>query len=239
MLPFLQFLIAIVAIIIAAKIGGYLSYRLGLPAVAGEVIAGLILGPSVLNFLHWPIFTDEHLGETITLLAELGVLLLMFIAGLELHLSDLARSGKVAVLTGIMGFIVPLAMGFALAIAFSFDPDQVDLPEGVVATIARYGELELIRGLRLEDVTQRLQQGHQRSRLDAQSAQDVGPELFLRYVEDTVPIGWSEQPGPRGELVLELPGTPTGVAEEQTQSVRRLRSHLFQNAHRAREVNSR
>ncbi len=124
MLPFLQFIIAIVTIISAAKIGGYLSYRLGQPTVAGEVIAGLILGPSLLNFLHWPMFTDEHLGETITLLAKLGVLLLMFIAGLELHLSDLAHSGKVAVLAGVMGFMVPLAMGFALAIAFSFEPDQ-------------------------------------------------------------------------------------------------------------------
>ncbi len=124
MLPFLQFIIAIVIIIIAAKMGGYLSYRLRQPTVVGEVIAGLILGPTVLNFLHWPVFTDEHLGETITLLAELGVLLLMFIAGLELHLSDLAQSSKVAVLAGTMGFIVPLAMGFALAMAFSFGPHQ-------------------------------------------------------------------------------------------------------------------
>ncbi len=124
MLPFLQFIIAIVIIIIAAKMGGYLSYRLRQPTVVGEVIAGLILGPTVLNFLHWPVFTDEHLGETITLLAELGVLLLMFIAGLELHLSDLAQSSKVAILAGTMGFVVPLAMGFALAMAFSFGPHQ-------------------------------------------------------------------------------------------------------------------
>ena len=70
MLPFLQFIIAIVIIIIAAKMGGYLSYRLRQPTVVGEVIAGLILGPTVLNFLHWPMFTDEHLGETITLLVD-------------------------------------------------------------------------------------------------------------------------------------------------------------------------
>ncbi len=124
MLPFLQFIIALVIIIIAAKMGGYLSYRLRQPTVVGEVIAGLILGPTVLNFLHWPVFTDEHLGETITLLAELGVLLLMFIAGLELHLSDLAQSSKVAILAGTMGFVVPLAMGFALAMAFSFGLHQ-------------------------------------------------------------------------------------------------------------------
>lgn len=91
MLPFLQFILAIPVIIIAAKFGGYISYRLREPAVAGEVLAGLILGPSVLNFLDWPVFTDPHLGEKIAHLAELGILSLVFIAGLDLHLSDLAR----------------------------------------------------------------------------------------------------------------------------------------------------
>jgi Kef-type K+ transport system membrane component KefB len=124
MLPFLQFIIAIAIIIAAAKLGGYLSQRLGQPAVAGKVLAGLILGPSVLNFLQWPMFTDPHLGESIVYLAELGVLLLMFTAGLNLHLSDLAKSGKVAVLAGTLGFALTLGMGFVLAMAFSFDPRQ-------------------------------------------------------------------------------------------------------------------
>ncbi len=124
MLPFLQFIIAIVIIIAAAKIGGYLSYRLGQPAVAGEVLAGLILGPSALDLLGWSGFSDQHLGESITHLAELGVLLLMFIAGLELHLSDLVESGKVAALTGSLGFAFSLGMGYLLATAFSFDPRQ-------------------------------------------------------------------------------------------------------------------
>ena len=50
----------------------------------------------MLHFLHWSVFTDAHLGETITHLAELGVLLLLFIAGLDFHLNDLAKSGKSA-----------------------------------------------------------------------------------------------------------------------------------------------
>jgi Kef-type K+ transport system membrane component KefB len=124
MLPFLQLIFAIAIIIAAAKLGGYLSHRLGQPTVAGKVLVGLILGPSVLNFLQWPIFTDPHLGESIVYLAELGVLLLMFTAGLNLHLSDLAKSGKVAVLAGTLGFALTLAMGFVLAMAFSFDPRQ-------------------------------------------------------------------------------------------------------------------
>jgi Kef-type K+ transport system membrane component KefB len=69
-------------------------------------------------------FTDPHLGETISHLAELGVLLLMFIAGLELHLSDLTRSGKVAVLAGALGFALTMGLGTALAMVFSFAPRQ-------------------------------------------------------------------------------------------------------------------
>jgi Kef-type K+ transport system membrane component KefB len=124
MLPFLQFIFAIAIIIAAAKLGGYLSHRLGQPTVAGKVLVGLILGPSVLNFLQWPMFTGPHLGESIVYLAELGVLLLMFIAGLNLHLSDLAESGKIAVLAGTLGFALTLGMGFVLAMAFSFGPRQ-------------------------------------------------------------------------------------------------------------------
>jgi Kef-type K+ transport system membrane component KefB len=124
MLPFLQFILVVFIIIVAAKLGGYLSVRLGQPAVVGEVLAGLILGPSMLNLLHWPVFSDEHLGETIILLAELGVLILLFIAGLNLHLSDLAKSSKTAVLAGSLGFILTLSMGYILATIFSFENQQ-------------------------------------------------------------------------------------------------------------------
>jgi Kef-type K+ transport system membrane component KefB len=124
MLPFLQLVLALAIIIAAAKLGGYLSQKLRQPTVAGKVLIGLILGPSLLNLLQWPMFTDPHLGETISHLAELGVLLLMFIAGLELHLSDLTRSGKVAALAGALGFVLTMGLGAALAMAFSFAPRQ-------------------------------------------------------------------------------------------------------------------
>lgn len=111
-------------IITAAKLGGYLSVRLGQPAVAGEVMAGLVLGPTVLNFLHWEAFTVNHMEETFTFLAELGALLLLFIAGLELHISDLRKSGPAAIFAGFLGFLVPLGLGFLAAILMNFDPQQ-------------------------------------------------------------------------------------------------------------------
>lgn len=121
MTPFLQLSLSLAIIIAAAKIGGYISYRLGQPSVLGELVVGIILGPSVLDILHLPYFSDTHLSEVIHEFAEIGVLLLMFIAGLDLHLSDLAKSGKVAALGGTLGVVFPLALGMATGLAFSLD----------------------------------------------------------------------------------------------------------------------
>ena len=121
MSPFLQLTIILAIIIIAAKLGGFISLKLGQPSVLGELLVGVILGPTVLNLLHWGPFTDEHLGETVAHFAEIGVLLLMFIAGLDLHLSDLAKFGKVSALAGTFGVLAPLGLGFGVAILFDFN----------------------------------------------------------------------------------------------------------------------
>ena len=121
MTSFLQLAISLAIIITAAKLCGYLSYRIGQPSVLGELIVGIILGPSVLDLLSVPYFTDPHLPEVIHQMAEMGVLLLMFLAGLELHLSDLVRSGKVAALAGAFGVILPLALGTITGLLFALD----------------------------------------------------------------------------------------------------------------------
>ncbi|MEW5869366.1 MAG: cation:proton antiporter [Chloroflexota bacterium] len=119
MSPFLQLALALAMMIAAAKVGGYLSYRLGQPSVLGELLVGVILGPSVIDLLHLAYFSDEHLPEVVHQLAEVGVLLLMFIAGLELHLSDLAKSGKVAAMAGVLGVVAPLVLGALTGMAFA------------------------------------------------------------------------------------------------------------------------
>jgi Kef-type K+ transport system membrane component KefB len=121
MTPFLQLTLALIIIITAAKLGGYLSYRLGQPAVLGELLVGILLGPSVVDLLHLSLFTDQQLPEVIRQLAEIGVLLLMFLAGLDLHLSDLLHSSKVAGLAGTLGVIFPLALGTGTGLLFSMD----------------------------------------------------------------------------------------------------------------------
>ncbi len=61
--PLLSFLLALAVIIFVAKASGYLSTHLGQPAVLGELLIGLILGPTALNMLGWPIFAGGHLGK--------------------------------------------------------------------------------------------------------------------------------------------------------------------------------
>ncbi len=124
MTPFLQLAIALAILIASAKAGGYLSYRLGQPSVLGELLVGILLGPSVLDILHLPYFTDIHLPEAIHHLAEIGVLLLMFIAGLDLHITELVRTGKVAALSGTLGVIIPLLLGMGTGLAFQMSLDS-------------------------------------------------------------------------------------------------------------------
>ena len=117
---FLQLAFLIAVILLAAKAAGYVSVRLGQPSVLGELLVGILLGPSLLNLLHLPFIEGEKLGETIKELGELGVLLLMFIAGLELHLDELTRNTKVSALAGIMGVLTPVLLGTGTGLLFHF-----------------------------------------------------------------------------------------------------------------------
>lgn len=123
MSPFLQFVFLLTIILLVAKLAGYVSTLAHQPSVLGELLVGLLLGPSLLDFVHWPLFQDEALGQVLYELAEVGVLLLMFVAGLELHFSELARSGKVSVLAGSLGVLLPVGLGWGVGkLAAMSDP---------------------------------------------------------------------------------------------------------------------
>jgi Kef-type K+ transport system membrane component KefB len=120
MSSFLQLSLALTIIILAAKAGGWLSVRLHQPAVLGELIAGLVLGPTFINLLHLPPFDSASLEETVLNLAELGAVLMMFIAGMEVDLKEMGRTGRVAALAGVLGVAVPLLMGGLVAVPFGY-----------------------------------------------------------------------------------------------------------------------
>ena len=97
-------------IIIAAKLCGIAARKCKAPQVVGEIVAGLLIGPSILGWV------DQ--SEFLIQMAEVGVILLMFSAGLETDLKDLMKTGPSAALIACAGVFIPLACGAVLYMAF-------------------------------------------------------------------------------------------------------------------------
>ena len=118
---FLQVALLLAVVILAAKGAGALSKRLGQPAVFGELLVGILLGPTLLDILHWPVFTDPHyLEQLVRDLAELGVIFLMFLAGLETDLTEMRKVGTAAFFGAVGGVALPFLAGTGVALAFGF-----------------------------------------------------------------------------------------------------------------------
>lgn len=130
-------LLTLIVIYLASKLGGELCSRIGLPSVLGELVGGVVIGVSVLKLLIFPeggLTADESLiiqlleftaglnpeaapevfasmSEVISVLSELGVIILLFEIGLESDLKELIRVGASAALVAIAGVVVPFALG--------------------------------------------------------------------------------------------------------------------------------
>jgi len=100
-----EFLLLLAVILIAAKVLGELAERFGQPAVIGELLAGVLLGPSVIGFVD-PTLPALHL------IAEIGVVLLLFGIGLETDLKRLMSVGGAAFAVAVVGVVLPFALGF-------------------------------------------------------------------------------------------------------------------------------
>jgi Kef-type K+ transport system membrane component KefB len=111
-------------VVASAKLAGAAANRIHQPSVFGEILAGLILGPTVLNVLAWPVFTSAGNAAGVPLLdlvqdlAQVGVLLLMFVAGLETDLVMMRHVGKVAFWSAFGGVVLPMIFGAMTAVAF-------------------------------------------------------------------------------------------------------------------------
>jgi Kef-type K+ transport system membrane component KefB len=101
-------LLTLFVIFVAAQIGAEIAQRLRLPGVVGEIVAGCVIGPSALGWL-----SAEQIvaGTPLDVLAEIGVVLLLFSVGLETRLEDLKKVGRSAFLVGVLGVIVPFVLG--------------------------------------------------------------------------------------------------------------------------------
>ncbi len=91
-------------ILVATKLAGDLAVRFGQPSVLGKLLVGLLLGPSVLGWIE----STDILNE----ISQIGVILLMFLAGLETDLDEFKRSGKAGALVGLGGIVLPLGLGY-------------------------------------------------------------------------------------------------------------------------------
>lgn len=99
-------------VVFAAEVFGLLARRLKAPQVVGQIIAGLLIGPSVLGLVD---LNDNN--SVIAYLAEIGVMLIMFSAGLETNLKELLNTGLLSLIIACVGVFIPLLGGFLL---FSF-----------------------------------------------------------------------------------------------------------------------
>jgi Kef-type K+ transport system membrane component KefB len=103
-----ELFLGLAAILVAAKLLGELAERFGQPAVLGELVAGVLLGGSVLGVVP----TEGAAGEVVHVLAELGVLLLLFEIGLETELREMFRVGTASLSVAAVGVALPFLFGF-------------------------------------------------------------------------------------------------------------------------------
>ena len=115
---FLTVVVQLLIIVAAARAGGWLFIRLGQPRVVGEIAAGLLLGPSVLGALapelSGQLFPDAA-RSSIHTLGQLGLVLLMFLVGLEFDFGHLRRLGRAATAVSLAGIALPFGAGLAVA----------------------------------------------------------------------------------------------------------------------------
>lgn len=106
-----RFLMDLALILLTTKLFGLLTKRIQMPQVVGALIAGILLGPAVFNIIQETEFIKQ--------LSEVGVIVLMFCAGLETDIDELKRCGKASFIIALLGVLIPLAGGFGVARFFN------------------------------------------------------------------------------------------------------------------------
>lgn len=116
-------------VLVAAKLGDEVFKRIGQPAIVGEILGGVLVGPSVLGLVE--------VGEVLRVFSELGVVFLLFWVGLETRLSEMRAVGRIAVAVGGAGVVVPFLAGIGLGLALGESSEtSVFLGAALAATSA-------------------------------------------------------------------------------------------------------
>ncbi len=112
-----RLLLDLLVVLVAAKLAGELCEKVQVPGVLGEIAAGILIGPSVLGLVD---LTDQR-GVSISMLAEIGVLLLLLSVGMEMDLAELGKVGAAAMAVAVVGVALPFAAGAGAAFGFGMD----------------------------------------------------------------------------------------------------------------------
>lgn len=112
------FLMSICIILFTTKVFGVITGRLQIPQVVGALLAGLVLGPLALGIVQPSEFLEQ--------LGEIGVIVIMFGAGMETNIEDLKHAGKSSILIALLGVLIPLGLGTALTLLFNPDGNMLE-----------------------------------------------------------------------------------------------------------------
>lgn len=187
----------LLVIVVVARLAAEVAERVKVPPVLGEIVAGIVIGPSVLGWID-PI-THLAVADMIVLLGEIGVILLLFQVGMEMDLAELGKVGRTATTVAIIGVAAPFAAGLAVASAFG-ESGKIALFIGAALTATSVGITARVLGdLRA------LATREARVVLGAAVADDVLGLVILTVVVKVVTEG-SIGPG----LVLETIGLAAG-----------------------------
>lgn len=128
----MTFLTDLIVILLTSLIGGYVTKRFNYPAVLGQIVGGIIIGPSLLGLVHHSVFIEN--------IAQIGVILLMFLAGLETDVKEMKKNIKSSVSVAVGGIVVPFLMG-AGAILLMKDYASIEeiIFTGVILTATSMG----------------------------------------------------------------------------------------------------
>ncbi|MFN4133581.1 MAG: cation:proton antiporter [Candidatus Hadarchaeales archaeon] len=132
-------LLNLALVLIAAKVGGAISSKLRQPTVVGEILAGILIGPSIAGWLSSHIFglplyfdPSSPAGEFTSMLSQIGIILLLFLAGLSIDVKEFKKAGEPALVIAATGALTAFALGFGAASLFGWEFLEAAFAGGVL-----------------------------------------------------------------------------------------------------------
>ena len=108
-----QILLDLLIVLVAAKVASEVSERIGIPAVVGEILAGIVIGPSLLGWIG-------RGDEVLRALGEIGVILLLVEVGMEMDVGELRKVGRSSLAVATIGVVAPMAVGYGAMLGLGF-----------------------------------------------------------------------------------------------------------------------